>query len=81
MFGRGLPLEISACCRVICHVAEISSCWRRFQITELTPVSPPAGCRSDFITVIRQRAVLFLFPLIFFSSLHGQLRLIFTDTL
>lgn len=29
MFGRGLPLEISACCRVICHVAEISSCWRR----------------------------------------------------
>lgn len=69
MFGRGLPLEISTCCRVICHVAEISSCWGADTSDHCVDTSvAPAGCCAAFIIVTRQRAVLFLFLVVFSLS-------------
>lgn len=70
MFGRGLPPEISACCRVICHVEEISSSCRRSplpRITALTPVSPLQAASPLLLLSPARGLSCFYFLLLFLS--------------
>lgn len=68
MFGLGLPVEVSACCRVTRSLQAGAG-------DAVTPRDP-----STFLTVSRQRADELLF-LCFFFPLCGQLRLIFREKL